>query len=251
MVTGGVMREILLHGGSEEIFDHSVLFAKRIDLAIVQASTSGGSGMAGGARAPRSWTVRCAGAPVDRFQRGMIPTELLVSAYASGWFPMAVESGEIRWYSPDPRGIIPLDAFHVPSRLSRVVRAGRFRIEVDRDFDAIIRACAEADRQDGEPGTWIDEEIIQSYGALHRAGLAHSIEAWQDGRLAGGLYGVALGGAFFGESMFHRVTDASKVALVALDRSPARRAATSCSICSGSRRTWNSSEPSRFHDAPI
>jgi len=146
----------------------------------------------------------------------MIPTELLVSAYASGWFPMAVESGEIRWYSPDPRGIIPLDAFHVPSRLSRVVRAGRFRIEVDRDFDAIIRACAEADRHDGEPGTWIDEEIIQSYGALHRAGLAHSIEAWQDGQLAGGLYGVALGGAFFGESMFHRVTDASKVALVAL-----------------------------------
>jgi leucyl/phenylalanyl-tRNA--protein transferase len=146
----------------------------------------------------------------------MIPTELLVSAYGSGWFPMAVDSGEIRWYSPDPRGIIPLDAFHVPSRLARVVRAGRFRIEVDRDFDAIIRACAEADRHDGESGTWIDEEIIQSYGALHRAGLAHSIEAWQDGELAGGLYGVALGGAFFGESMFHRVTDASKVALVAL-----------------------------------
>ena len=146
----------------------------------------------------------------------MIPTELLVSAYGSGWFPMAVDTGEIRWYSPDPRGIIPLDAFHVPSRLARVVRAGRFLIEVDRDFDAIIRACAEADRHDGEPGTWIDEEIIQSYGALHLAGLAHSIEAWQDGQLAGGLYGVALGAAFFGESMFHRVTDASKVALVAL-----------------------------------
>jgi leucyl/phenylalanyl-tRNA--protein transferase len=146
----------------------------------------------------------------------MIPSELLVSAYASGWFPMAVDPGEIRWYSPDPRGIIPLDAFHVPSRLARVVRAGKFRMEIDRDFDAVIRACAGAERRDDEPGTWIDDEIIDSYCALHRAGLAHSIEAWQDGRLAGGLYGVALGGAFFGESMFHRVADASKVALVAL-----------------------------------
>jgi leucyl/phenylalanyl-tRNA---protein transferase len=150
------------------------------------------------------------------FASAMIPSELLVSAYASGWFPMAVESGELRWYSPDPRGIIPLEAFHVPTRLARVVRAGRFRIEIDRDFDAVIRACAEADRHDGDPGTWIDAEIIASYCALHRSGLAHSVEAWLDGRLAGGLYGVALGGAFFGESMFHRVTDASKVALVAL-----------------------------------
>ena len=146
----------------------------------------------------------------------MIPSELLVSAYASGWFPMAVDPGEIRWYSPDPRGIIPLEAFHVPSRLARVVRAGRFRIEIDRDFESVIRACAEAERRDGDPGTWIDGEIIESYCALHRAGLAHSVEARQDGRLMGGLYGVALGGAFFGESMFHRATDASKVALVAL-----------------------------------
>jgi leucyl/phenylalanyl-tRNA--protein transferase len=146
----------------------------------------------------------------------MIPTELLVTAYASGWFPMAVDAGEIRWYSPDPRGIIPLDRFHVPSRLARVVRAGTFRIEIDRDFDAVIRACAQADRNDDEPGTWIDDEIIESYCAMHRAGLAHSVEAWQEDRLVGGLYGVALGGAFFGESMFHRVTDASKVALVAL-----------------------------------
>ena len=146
----------------------------------------------------------------------MIPSEVLVSAYASGWFPMAVEAGEIRWYSPDPRGIIPLDAFHVPARLARVVRAGKFRVEIDRDFDAVIRACAVADRADDEPGTWIDDEIIDSYCMLHRAGLAHSVEAWQQDRLVGGLYGVALGGAFFGESMFHRVTDASKVALVAL-----------------------------------
>ena len=146
----------------------------------------------------------------------MIPSELLVSAYTSGWFPMAVDPGEIRWYSPDPRGIIPLEAFHVPARLARLVRAGRFRIEIDRDFESVIRACAEAERRDGDPGTWIDGEIIESYCALHRAGLAHSVEARQDGRLVGGLYGVALGGAFFGESMFHRATDASKVALVAL-----------------------------------
>ena len=145
----------------------------------------------------------------------MIPSDLLVSAYASGWFPMAVEPGEIRWYSPDPRGVIPLDAFHVPSRLARVVRSGRFEVAIDRDFDAVIRACAEAERKD-EAGTWIDDEIMASYGALHRAGLAHSVEAWENGRLAGGLYGVALGGAFFGESMFHEVTDASKVALAAL-----------------------------------
>ena len=146
----------------------------------------------------------------------MIPSELLVSAYSSGWFPMAVDEGEIRWYSPDPRGIIPLDAFHVPSRLARVIRRGRFRIEIDRDFAAVIRGCAQVDRKDDDPGTWIDSEILTSYIAMHRQGLAHSVEAWEGERLAGGLYGVALGGAFFGESMFHRATDASKVALAAL-----------------------------------
>jgi leucyl/phenylalanyl-tRNA---protein transferase len=146
----------------------------------------------------------------------MIPSHLLVSAYASGWFPMAVAPGEIRWYSPDPRGIIPLDRFHVPSRLTRVLRSGRFRVEIDSDFEQVIRACADADRHDEDGGTWIDAEIMESYLALHRAGLAHSVEAWQGTQLAGGLYGVALGGAFFGESMFHHVTDASKVALAAL-----------------------------------
>ena len=143
----------------------------------------------------------------------MIPANLLVSAYASGWFPMAVEPGEIRWYSPDPRGIIPLDTFHAPKRLARVVRGGRFEVRVNSDFPGVIRACAA--RQD-EDGSWIDAEILESYCALHEQGLAHSVEAWQDGVLVGGLYGVALGGAFFGESMFHRVTDASKVALVGL-----------------------------------
>jgi leucyl/phenylalanyl-tRNA--protein transferase len=145
----------------------------------------------------------------------MLPVDLLVSAYASGWFPMAVAEGDIRWFSPDPRGILPLDAFHVPRRLARVVRGGLFRIEVNRRFEDVIRGCAMADRDD-EGGTWIDQEILESYCALHEAGYAHSVEAWLDGRLAGGLYGVALGGAFFGESMFHEVTDASKVALVAL-----------------------------------
>jgi leucyl/phenylalanyl-tRNA---protein transferase len=146
----------------------------------------------------------------------MIPSELLVSAYSSGWFPMAIDEGEIRWYSPDPRGIIPLDGFHMPSRLARVIRSGRFRIEIDRDFPSVIRACANADRREDDPGTWIDGEILTSYLALHQQGIAHSVEAWEGERLAGGLYGVALGGAFFGESMFHRVTDASKVALAAL-----------------------------------
>jgi len=138
---------------------------------------------------------------------------MLVSAYASGWFPMAVEPGDIQWFSPDPRGIIPLDSFHLPSRLARVIRQGRFEVTVDRDFDAVIRACGS--RQDAD-GSWIDAEIIDSYRVLHRRGFAHSVEAWRDGSLAGGLYGVALRGAFFGESMFHRETDASKVALAAL-----------------------------------
>lgn len=146
----------------------------------------------------------------------MLPVDLLVSAYASGWFPMAVGDGEIRWFSPDPRGIIPLDTFYVSTRLARVVRRGSFRIEINRDFAAVIRACAEAERDTEDAGTWIDQEIFDSYCAMHRAGYAHSVEAWRDGKLAGGLYGVALGGAFFGESMFHHVTDASKVALVAL-----------------------------------
>jgi leucyl/phenylalanyl-tRNA--protein transferase len=146
----------------------------------------------------------------------MIRPELLISAYGSGWFPMAVEPGDIRWYSPDPRGIIPLDGFHAPARLRRVIRSGRFRIERDRAFAEVIRACAESDRGDDDPGTWIDQEILESYCELHRLGFAHSVETWQGDRLVGGLYGVALGGAFFGESMFHRATNASKVALAAL-----------------------------------
>lgn len=146
----------------------------------------------------------------------MIPSELLVSAYASGWFPMAVGQGDIQWFSPDPRAIIPLDTFHVPRRLARAIRRNVFTIRIDSAFEQVIRACAADDRDPLDPGSWINEEIIESYCALHERGVAHSVESWQGERLVGGLYGVALGGAFFGESMFHRVSDASKVALVAL-----------------------------------
>ena len=150
----------------------------------------------------------------------MIAADALISAYSSGWFPMAVAPGDIRWYSPDPRGIIPLDTFHVSRRLARSLRAGRFEIRVDTSFRAVIQACAAREDSDGD---WIDDEIIESYCALHERGFAHSVESWQDGVLVGGLYGVALQGAFFGESMFHRVTDASKAALAALvDRLGAR-----------------------------
>jgi leucyl/phenylalanyl-tRNA--protein transferase len=142
----------------------------------------------------------------------VIDPALLVRAYREGIFPMALDDGEIGWFSPDPRGIVPLDAFHVPSRLARTVRSGRFAIQVDSDFTGVMQGCAD----DRDEGTWISDEIFESYTTLHRLGLAHSVETWRAGRLVGGLYGVHLGGAFFGESMFHRETDASKVALVAL-----------------------------------
>ena len=169
--------------------------------------------------AARSWCfadVRNSRNKPDPAEPRVIPTELLVSAYASGWFPMAVDGDEIRWFSPDPRGVIPLGTFHVPKRLARAVRKGTFRIEFNRAFEKVMRACAGADRDPLDPGTWINEEIIRSYCALNERGIAHSVEAWRADRLVGGLYGVALGGAFFGESMFHDETDASKIALVAL-----------------------------------
>jgi leucyl/phenylalanyl-tRNA--protein transferase len=139
----------------------------------------------------------------------MIPIPFLLKAYQSGFFPMGMDSGEIRWFSPDPRGIIPLDCFHVPSRLARVIRQGRFDVRVDQAFRQVIEACGVA----REEGTWISPEILDTYTELFRLGFAHSVEAWQNGRLVGGLYGVSLHGAFFGESMFSRVSNASKVAL--------------------------------------
>lgn len=136
--------------------------------------------------------------------------ELIVAAYCRGIFPMADEDGEIGWYSPDPRAVFPLDAFHVPKSLAKTIRRGVFEVRFDTAFEAVMRGCAERDV------TWISEDIVRSYVELHRLGLAHSVEAWRDGKLVGGLYGVALGGAFMGESMFSRETDASKVCLVAL-----------------------------------
>ncbi len=136
--------------------------------------------------------------------------EILVAAYRQGIFPMDVE-GRLCWFSPDPRAILPLDGFHVSKTLRQLCRQGRFEIRINHGFRAVMEGCA-----DREEGTWISPEIIEAYVVLHERGLAHSVEAWYEGELAGGLYGVALGGAFFGESMFHRRRDASKVALVHL-----------------------------------
>jgi leucyl/phenylalanyl-tRNA--protein transferase len=124
----------------------------------------------------------------------------------------------IRWFSPDPRGVVPLDGFHVPARLARTLRRGDFELRVNTAFGAVMRRCAERD------DTWISERIVAAYTRLHQEGYAHSVEVWRKDALVGGLYGVALGGAFFGESMFHTATDASKAALVALvERLRARR----------------------------
>ena len=133
-------------------------------------------------------------------------------AYRHGIFPMADErSGEVLWFRPDPRAVIPLDGFHVSRSLARTLRRSRFEVRVDTAFATVMRGCA-----DRPEGSWISERFVEVYGALHRAGKAHSVEAWRDRRLVGGVYGLALGGAFMAESMFHRETDASKVALAAL-----------------------------------
>jgi leucyl/phenylalanyl-tRNA---protein transferase len=140
--------------------------------------------------------------------RQMIPVDLVLQAYQQGWFPMGDNrTPGIEWYSPDPRGVLPIETFHAPARLERVIRQGKFDIRINDAFLEVLTSCA------GRGETWITEEIVGTYLELHRLGFAHSVEAWHEGSLAGGLYGVALGGAFFGESMFHRVTDASKVAL--------------------------------------
>ncbi len=145
-----------------------------------------------------------------------ITPEVLLKAYACGIFPMA-ESAEdpgLYWIEPELRGIIPLDEFHVPRRLARTIRADEFEICVDRDFDGVLAGCAEP--QPGRARTWINRRISVLYRKLYDIGHCHSIEAYRDGELVGGLYGVCLGRAFFGESMFHRSRDASKVALVHL-----------------------------------
>lgn len=146
----------------------------------------------------------------------LLTPEILLRAYAEGLFPMAERRDDptLYWVSPERRGILPLDRFHIPRRLARTVRSGRFTVTSDDAFEAVMQGCAEPapDREQ----TWINDEILRLYAALRVGGHAHSVECWHDGKLAGGLYGVALGGAFFGESMFSRVRDASKVALVHL-----------------------------------
>lgn len=147
---------------------------------------------------------------------GEITADILLRAYAYGVFPMGESRDDptLYWVDPDLRGIIPLDDFHVPRKLRRTVRQRPFEVTADRDFRATVLACAEPGP--GRGGTWINDRIVDLYCELHARGNAHSIECRQEGRLVGGLYGVSLGGAFFGESMFSRATDASKVALVHL-----------------------------------
>mgnify|MGYP000081206303 CR=1 FL=1 len=140
----------------------------------------------------------------------IIAPDLLLEAYAGGMFPMAMENGEMGWFSPDPRGIIPIKEFHIPHGLKKVLRNNPFEVRIDTAFGAIMKGCA--DRE----STWISDMIHRSYVKLHELGFAHSVEIWQDNTLVGGLYGLAMGGAFFGESMFSRVPNASKVALATL-----------------------------------
>lgn len=141
----------------------------------------------------------------------MIPTEILLQAYSQGYFPMADERGQIDWYSADPRPVLPLDPFHVPRRLARTLRKANFTFTSDHCFRRVMEACAE-----NRDSTWISHEMIETYCRLHELGFAHSVETWREGELVGGLYGVHLGGAFFGESIFNRVDEAGKAALVHL-----------------------------------
>jgi leucyl/phenylalanyl-tRNA--protein transferase len=140
----------------------------------------------------------------------MIAPRTLLEAYSQGIFPMADEIGNLNWYEANPRAIVEIDDYRIPHDLKRILNRHAFEIHFDRGFEQVMRGCAERTQ------TWISEEIIRSYVTLHKMGYAHSVEAWQNDRLAGGLYGVCLGAAFFGESMFYRVSHASKVALAHL-----------------------------------
>jgi leucyl/phenylalanyl-tRNA---protein transferase len=140
---------------------------------------------------------------------------MLLNAYAQGYFPMAdPDDGNIYWYDPDPRTILPLESFHVPRRLARTVRQKKFDIRIDTAFQRVMELCAEPRKN--QPQTWINEKLIELYIVLHHHGYAHSVETWQNNELVGGVYGVSIGGLFAGESMFSRARDASKVALVTL-----------------------------------
>jgi len=145
-----------------------------------------------------------------------IDADVLLRAYAYGVFPMAEsrDDPELYWIDPEKRGILPLEAFHIPKRLRRRVRSGHFDVRVDTAFRETMLGCADGSPDRG--GTWINDRIVSLYCELHERGQAHSVESWRDGQLVGGLYGVSIGAAFFGESMFSRETDSSKVALVHL-----------------------------------
>ncbi len=146
----------------------------------------------------------------------MLTPQILLKAYSCGLFPMSesADDPELFWVDPEVRGIIPLDQFHTPRSLKKVINRGVFDIRVNSAFGQVMRECAKA--TDDRPSTWINDTILKLYQELHETGHAHSVEAWKDGKLVGGLYGVSLGSAFFGESMFSRATDASKVCLAFL-----------------------------------
>ena len=145
-----------------------------------------------------------------------ITPQVLLKAYTAGIFPMAESADDpsLYWIEPDERGVIPLDKFHISTSLRKSVRRKSFDVRVDTAFDQVIKACAE--KTDMRDVTWINHRILKLYTQLHKMGCCHSVESWQDGQLVGGLYGVRIGAVFFGESMFSRATDASKVALVHL-----------------------------------
>ncbi|MSU84103.1 MAG: leucyl/phenylalanyl-tRNA--protein transferase [Pedosphaera sp.] len=154
---------------------------------------------------------------------GDLSVERLLEAYQSGLFPWS--ANPITWWSPDPRGVLPVGAVHVSRSLARTLRQAPYTVTFDQNFSAVIRACAEVPRS-GASSTWISPQLLEAYEQLAQAGHAHSVECWQEGRLVGGVYGVSVGGFFAGESMFHRADDASKVALVHLDRHLASRGFT-------------------------
>ena len=152
---------------------------------------------------------------------GQLTPQWLLDAYQQGIFPWPFRDDDLTaghdvlaWWSPDPRAVIELDSFHVPSRLERTLRSGRFEATCNQAFDDVMRGCATVQDRSGQ--TWITPEMLQAYGELHRLGHAHSVEVWHEGELAGGIYGVAIGGMFAAESKFFRVRDASKVALIRL-----------------------------------
>ncbi|QDU90149.1 Leucyl/phenylalanyl-tRNA--protein transferase [Pirellulimonas nuda] len=146
---------------------------------------------------------------------GALDPDVLLDAYRHGIFPWPIDDvSPLLWFSPDPRALIELDGLHVSRRLARTIRSGRFNATCDQAFADVMKGCATAPGRRG--GTWITPTMRRAYTRLHRLGHAHSVEVWRDGELAGGVYGVAIGGLFAAESMFHRETDASKVALAAL-----------------------------------